>query len=236
MIVDIHSTKHFLMKKPVFGQELLLLLLLILPMIYLGIVWPSLPEVMPTNFYVNGVADRVGTKNDFLLLMIFLFFTNGLLYFLFRYVPHVDEPEIDQREMSLFQRKYYQIRFMIHIYLAIFTAAIIFMASHGHPFAIERWVFTGVGVLIAVIGIYLRRLQPNYFVGVRTPWTLKSDDIWRDTHAFAGYLWLCTGIVMIVAGFFLPVVTGTFVLIFVGGILAALPYIYSYRLFNTDKG
>ncbi|SFO14550.1 Uncharacterized membrane protein [Chitinophaga sp. YR627] len=225
------------MKKPDIGQELLLLLLLVLPMVYLGIIWPSLPSVMPTNFSVNGVADRVGSKSDFLLLMTFLFLTNLLLYFLFRYIPHVeDEAELHHQEMTLFQRKYYQIRFMIHIYLAIFTAAIIFMASQGHPFVIERWVFTGTGLLIGVIGLFLRKVEPNYFVGVRTPWTLKSEEIWRETHAFAGTLWLCTGAATIVAGFFLPVVTGTFLLIFIGGILAALPYIYSYRLFYTDKG
>jgi uncharacterized membrane protein len=224
------------MKKPDIGQELLLLLLLILPMVYLGLIWPSLPDVMPTNFSVNGVADRVGNKSDFLLLMTFLFLTNLLLYFLFRYIPHVEKADIDPQETVVFRHKYYQIRFMIHIYLAIFTAAIIFMASKGHPFAIERWVFTGTGLLIGTIGLFLRRLEPNYFVGVRTPWTLKSDEIWRETHAFAGNLWVCTGAATIIAGFFLPVVTGTFLLIFIGGILAALPYIYSYRLFNTDKG
>ncbi|HJT72381.1 MAG TPA: SdpI family protein [Chitinophaga sp.] len=224
------------MKKPEIGQELLLLLLLILPMAYLGIIWPYMPEVMPTNFNVDGVAERVGNKSDFLLLMTFLFFTNGLLYFLFRYIPHVEDPEMTPHEMAVYHKKYYQIRFMIHIYLAIFTAAIIFMASQGHPFVVERWVFTGVGMLIGVLGLYLKRLEPNYFIGVRTPWTLQSDDIWRLTHHFAGTLWLCTGIAMIVVGFFLPVVTGVFLLIFAGAILAALPYIYSFRLFHTDKG
>jgi hypothetical protein len=229
------------MKKPDLGQELLLLLLLIMPMVYLGIIWPSMPAVMPTNFSIDGVPDRVGNKSDFLLLMTFLFLTNLLLYFLFRYIPHVDEADIDQsdahlQDMAAFQKKYYQIRFVIHIYLAIFTASIIFMASQHHPFVIERWVFTGVGLLIGVIGIYLKRLQPNYFVGVRTPWTLKSEEIWRETHTMAGNLWFYTGLVVVIAGFFLPVVTGVFLLMFVGAFLAALPFIYSYRLFNTDKG
>jgi hypothetical protein len=49
-------------------------------------------------------------------------------------------------------------------------------------------------------------------------------------------MWLWTGIIVIVAGFFLPLVTGVFVLIFIGAILAALPYIYSFRLDNEDKG
>jgi len=224
------------MKKPDIGQELLLLLLLLLPMVYLGIIWPSLPDIIPTNFSIEGVPERVGVKSDFLLLMIFLFLTNLMLYFLFRYMPHVEEPILSTEPLQVLQAKYYRIRFMIHIYLAIFTGMIIFMVSQGRPFVMERWVFSGVGILIAGIGFYLRRLQPNYFVGVRTPWTLRSPDIWQQTHQMAGILWICSGIATVIAGFFMPVVTGVFVLIFLGAILAALPYIYSYRLFNTDKG
>ncbi|MVT39373.1 DUF1648 domain-containing protein [Chitinophaga oryziterrae] len=224
------------MKKPDIGQELLLLLLLLLPMVYLGVIWPSLPATIPTNFNIEGVPERVGLKSDFLLLMIFLFLTNLMLYFLFRYIPHVEEPTLSIEPLKILQAKYYRIRFQIHIYLAVFTSVIIFMVSQGRPFVMERWVFPGVGVLIVGIGFYLRRLQPNYFVGVRTPWTLKSTDIWRQTHQMAGTLWISAGAASVIAGFFMPVVPGVFLLIFLGAILAALPYIYSYRLFNTDKG
>lgn len=224
------------MKKPDIGQELLLLLLLLLPMIYLGIIWPSLPEVIPSNFSLEGIPERAGQKSDFLLLMIFLFLTNLLLYFLFRYIPHVGEPTLSSEPLAVLQRKYYKIRFLIHIYLAVFSGAIIFMVSQGRPFVMERWVFMGVGVLIGGIGIYLRNLQPNYFVGVRTPWTLQSSEIWRKTHDMAGSLWICAGLVMILSGFFMPLVTGVFVLIFLSAALAFLPYIYSFRLYNTDKG
>lgn len=222
------------MKKPDIPKELLLLVLLLIPMAYLGIIWNSLPAVIPTNFNIEGVPQRTGNKSDILLMMIFLFLTNLLLYFLFRYIPST-EGELPP-DAALHQREYYRIRFMIHIYLAVFSSLIIFMVSQGRPFMMERWTFVGVGLLVAGLGLYLKKLQPNYFVGVRTPWTLQSDDIWRKTHSMAGQLWLWTGIVTIVAGFFLPLVTGVFLLLFLGAILAAWPYIYSFRLYNDDKG
>jgi len=151
-------------------------------------------------------------------------------------MPHVDKPTLTTEPLATLQHRYYRTRFMIHIYLAVFSGIIIFMVSQGRPFIMERWVFTGVGILVGGIGFYLRRLQPNYFIGVRTPWTLQSPEIWRLTHDFAGLLWMSAGVVMIVAGFFMPVVTGVFVLIFLGAILAFLPYIYSFRLYNADKG
>jgi uncharacterized membrane protein len=224
------------MQKPDIPKELLILLLLLLPMAYLGIAWNTLPAVIPTNFDISGVPQRMGNKGDFLLLMIFLFLTNLLLYFLFRYLPGEGSPEALPEQTGHDHRAYYRIRFMIHIYLAIFTCIIIFMVSRSLPFIMERWTFIGVGLLIALLGAYLRKLQPNYFVGVRTPWTLKSPEIWKKTHDMAGRMWLWTGIIVIVAGFFLPLVTGVFVLIFIGAILAALPYIYSFRLDNEDKG
>jgi len=223
------------MKKPDIPKELLILLLLLIPMAYLGIIWNGLPAVIPTNFNLRGEPQRMGNKSDFLLLMIFLFLTNLMLYFLFRYMPNTTEEETPP-DAAAHQREYYRIRFMIHVYLAIFTCLVIFMVSQGLPFFMERWTFAGVGLLIALLGAYLKKLQPNYFVGVRTPWTLQSSDIWKKTHRMAGNLWLWTGIITIVAGFFLPLVTGVFLLIFIGAILAALPYIYSFRLSNDDKG
>lgn len=225
------------MQKPDIPKELLLLLLLLIPMAYLGIIWNTLPAEIPTNYDVSGVPQRIGAKSDILLVMIFLFLTNLLLYFLFRYLPAADEDITEAAPATEgHQREYYRIRFMIHIYLAIFTSLIIFMVSRGKTFFMERWAFVGVGLLIALLGGYLKKLQPNYFVGVRTPWTLQRKDIWKKTHTMAGNLWLWTGIVTIVAGFFLPLVTGVFILMFAGAILAALPYIYSFRLFNEDKG
>ncbi|MCW3467688.1 SdpI family protein [Chitinophaga nivalis] len=221
------------MKQPDYTKEILILVLLLIPMAYLGIIWPSLPAIIPTNFNIEGVPERVGTKRDFLLLMIFLFFTNALIYFLFRYIPKEDEIT-DSGEVS--HKEFYRIRFLIHTYQAVFTCIIIFMVSQGKPFAMERWAFIGVGLLLTAIGYYLRNLKPNNYVGVRTPWTLQSTEIWTETHRMASNLWLSAGIAVIIAGFFLSLVTGVFIIFFIAIVLAALPYIYSFRLFNKDKG
>ncbi|PSL47487.1 uncharacterized protein DUF1648 [Chitinophaga niastensis] len=225
------------MKQPDYTKELLILALLLVPMVYLAIIWNYLPAVIPTNFNATGVPERVGAKSDFLLLMIFLFFTNALIYFLFRYIPKVDETQVvpASTEAEL-NKEYYRIRFLIHSYQAVFTCIIIFMVSKGQPFVMEHWAFVGVGLLIVGIGYYLRKLKPNNYVGVRTPWTLQSSEVWTETHRMASNLWISAGAVIIVAGFFLSLITGVFIIFFVAIVLAALPYIYSFRLYNKDKG
>lgn len=206
--------------------------MLLIPMVYLAIVYKSLPEDIPSSFNPSGV----GGKSDFLLLMIFLFFTNALIYFLFRYVPQTSVIADNTAAAAARHREYYNIRFLIHIYQLIFTCVIIFMVSQGQPFAMERWAFVGVGVLLTGIGVYLRNLQPNNYVGVRTPYTLQSPEIWTEVHKMASTLWVCVGVAIIVAGFFLSLIAGVFIIFFAAIILAALPYIYSFRLYNQDKG
>lgn len=222
------------MKQPDLTKELLILALLLVPMAYLAIIWNHLPTAIPAAASPLG-SPEIRSKSDFLLLMIFLFFTNGLLYFLFRYIPAVDESQSVPKGEAV-HKDYYRIRFLIHTCLAVFTCVIIFLVSRGNPFVMERWAFIGVGILITGIGLYLRRLKPNNYIGVRTPWTLQSPQIWKETHLMASNLWTSAGIVTIIAGFFLSLITGVFIFFFLSIVLAALPYIYSFRLYNKDKG
>ncbi|MEC5146859.1 SdpI family protein [Chitinophaga sp. 212800010-3] len=220
------------MKQPDLTKELLILALLLVPMAYLAIIWNYLPTTLPGN----PESQEVSSRSDFLLLMIFLFFTNALIYFLFRYIPKADEAQVAPSAIELEHREYYRIRFMIHTYQALFTCAIIFLVSQGRAFVMERWAFVGVGLLITGIGYYLRRLKPNNYVGVRTPWTLQSAEVWNRTHQMASNLWVSAGVVIMISGFFLSLITGVFIIFFAAIVLAALPYIYSFRLYNQDKG
>lgn len=221
------------MKQTKASKEMFILALLLLPMAYLAIIWNTLPLSIPTD---QSVSEQAEGRTAFLLLMIFLFVTNALIYALFRFIPKTteDSPAVANVEL----REFYRIRFIIHTYLALFTCIIIFMVSQGKPFAMERWAFVGVGLLIAGIGLYLWKLQlePNHYVGVRTPWTLQDKEIWKETHRMAGTLWVSAGVVIMIAGFFLSLVTGVFLIFFAAIVLAALPYIYSFRLYNKDKG
>jgi Predicted integral membrane protein len=76
---------------------------------------------------------------------------------------------------------------------------IILRAALGLPVAMQRVVPVGVGVLFVVIGNLLPRARPNWFVGIRTPWTLSSDRVWEKTHRFGGHVFVAGGIVIVLA-------------------------------------
>jgi uncharacterized membrane protein len=74
----------------------------------------------------------------------------------------------------------------------------------------------------------MNSIKPNYFAGVRTPWTLEDPDTWRSTHRLAGRLWFVGGICLTIAMLLLPNKTGMVVFFIIIAILVLIPIIYSY--------
>jgi uncharacterized membrane protein len=83
--------------------------------------------------------------------------------------------------------------FMLGIHIMILRAGL------GYPVAMQRVVPLGIGVLFVVMGNLLPRARPNWFVGIRTPWTLSSDRVWEKTHRLGGRLFVSGGILIVLA-------------------------------------
>ncbi len=92
-----------------------------------------------------------------------------------------------------------------------------------------------VGLLFSLIGNYLKTVKPNYFIGIRTPWTLENEENWKDTHKFAGILWFFGGLAVVLAGIFLKKEYAFPFLLTVTAIISLIPIIYSYIKFRKIK-
>jgi uncharacterized membrane protein len=104
----------------------------------------------------------------------------------------------------------------------------------GYEIEVDRLVPLGIGLLFAFLGNYLTRVEPNWFVGIRTPWTLSSDKVWRKTHRTGGWFFVAGGLV-IAAGAFAP--RGVFVPLFVAVtvVVTLVPVVQSYILWKREK-
>lgn len=93
----------------------------------------------------------------------------------------------------------------------------------------ERWLFAGMFLFFALIGNVLGRVRRNFWMGVRTPWTLASETIWIQTHRLAAWLFTAFG-----AAGFLAVLLGVgMVWCFAGLIVVSLvPVVYSLVLYK----
>lgn len=89
----------------------------------------------------------------------------------------------------------------------------------------------GMGILFVIIGNYLPKCKQSYTLGIRTPWTLNSNENWHRTHRFAGFVWTFCGVLILCTMFF-DVFASFFLLVC---IMIVLPMIYSYLYFIKEE-
>ncbi len=145
-------------------------------------------------------------------------------------------PRIDPKRANyqLHGSTYFLIVNAVGVFVAVVQAGLIGFAL-GWPVRMGSLVPIGVGILFIIIGNVLSRLRPNWFAGIRTPWTLSSERVWRETHRVGGYCFMVAGILLAVVGLLLP---GSIVPAVIGaGVIAAvIPIVHSYVLWRSERG
>ena len=168
-------------------RELLPLGVIVLVCILSAIVYPGLPESIPSHFNVEGMPDRFSPKLDFLL--IFLGTISGT-YLLLTFIPLIDPlwKKIRDRYHILLIFRDVALVFFLFMYILSIVAA-----KEG-TLRVDL-LGVGIGLLFILIGNYLPKLPRNWFFGIRVPWTLSSDIVWRKTHIVGGWLFVVAGLV-----------------------------------------
>ncbi|NBS18705.1 MAG: DUF1648 domain-containing protein [Flavobacteriia bacterium] len=170
-------------------SELVIIAIIVIPVIYLVAIWADLPEEVPMHWNSKGQIDRYGSKKQLIGL---LFILNLPLYFILKYAPKIDPKK------KISESQLVGLRLVMHLFLSAIALFIIYSTKQtemSSPFGI----ISLVGLLFAALGWYFSRLKPNYFIGIRTPWTLENEEVWTRTHKASGAVWMMGGILMAVA-------------------------------------
>jgi uncharacterized membrane protein len=196
----------------------------LLPLIYLISVYPSLDSRLPLHFNAAGSPDRYGSKTEFLTAVLVISGISLAVALLTRFLPLIDPKKKAIYSQAIFIRISHAIIFL----LAAITFIIIYASTQPNSRMPFKLFFPIMGLFFAYLGNLINNVKPNYFVGLRTPWTLESEDVWRSTHRLAGKIWLPGGIILAILGWTLPDRLATFV--FPAGLLiiAMIPVVYSY--------
>lgn len=199
----------------------------IVALIASALAYAHLPERMPVHWNVRGEPDGYASKLVATALGPLAIAALTALMFVL--------PKIDPRGRNYpkFRDTYWLLVNGIVLFFAVIHAVVLAVGL-GYDVRVNRVVPLGVGVLLVVLGNYLTRVQPNWFVGIRTPWTLSSDVVWRKTHRTGGWLFVAAGLITIALSLLpgpLPVVG------FVVVILAAatVPIVQSYLLWRREQ-
>jgi uncharacterized membrane protein len=208
--------------------HLLVILVALVPLGYLGLVWEGLPPQVPVHFGADMKPDRIGKKEELWFVSSLLAVVSVGVYFLLNNLNRIDPKRQGNASSSTFNK--------LALGLVIFMAAlnIIIITSARGDMDIQRFLFPLLGGLFAFIGNYMNNIKPNYFAGIRLPWTLSSDENWRRTHQLAGKLWFGGGLVIAIAGLVLPASVALPVFIGLMVVMVLIPATYSYWLFHKQ--
>ncbi len=199
-------------------------LIALLPVLYLTSIWNEIPDKVPIHWGFDGQIDGYGNKSDLIFLSLLLPFS---VYLLFLFLPKIDP----KNRLHMMGNKLGQMNLVLTLVNAVIAIFIIYASVHKLPLNIGLFSIL-TGVLFIVLGNFMPVVKPNYFLGIRTPWTLENLEVWKKTHQVGGKLMFYTGILMVISSFVLSaqnsfVFTSLLVLFIV-----LFSFIYSYWEFK----
>ena len=193
-----------------------------------AVVYPDLPERMPTHWNLAGQVDGWSPRSwGAWMIPVMIAF----LWALMRWLPSIDPRG---KNYLKFGGAFEGIMLSVMLFM-LALHGIMLRAALGHPVAMERVAPVGVGILFIVIGNLLPRARPNWFVGIRTPWTLSSDRVWEKTHRVGGRLFVLGGVLLSLSTF-LGAGWSRGVLVVVVVVCSLGTVVYSYLEWRKEKG
>ena len=189
-------------------------------------VFSSLPEQIPAHWNVHGTVDRFAPK-----LTVFIF--PGIIFLitiLFQFMRRTD-PNSDNYDK--FQREYHRYTFVIG--LVFFAVQIMTIAAAFRmDFNVNLIFCLGIGSFFIFIGNLLPKTKHNYFIGIRTPWTLVDEQNWFRTHRIAGKIWVLGGLIVALTAL-APESFQVPVFLTVLAVMVVTPFVYSYTEFRKKR-
>jgi uncharacterized membrane protein len=206
------------------------LLLLAAPFVVLAIYWSDLPARVPLHWGMRGEVDWWSAKFPGLLVLPLTALGLALLLHRLRWLDPkmAGAPGVAGRMPAILPP--------VRITLLALFDTIFFLqitVSLGKEIAVGRILICATLLVFIVLGNYLGNLRPNYFIGIRTPWTLESPETWRATHRLGGRFMFFGGIGLLIAQFFLEQQTLSWLLLIAILALASWGILYSWHHFRT---
>lgn len=191
------------------------------------VVYNQLPERVVTHWNAqmepDGWSSRSMAAFGFPGMMLLMF---GVFHVLPGVMPR--RANFERFEDTYWTIVTLVIAFMVAIHVVVLGKAL------GWPVDIPTFVFLGVGSLFVILGNLMPRVKPNWILGIRTPWTLESESVWRETHRLGGRTMVIGGLVTMAAAFF-PAQAQPWIAMGGLGVGAFVPLVYSFVLWRREQ-
>ncbi|MBL4642161.1 MAG: SdpI family protein [Flavobacteriaceae bacterium] len=208
-------------------KELPVIAIVLLPFFYLAFIWNTLPDKVPMHWNLQGEIDRFGNKSELILIPVLL---PLLIYVILLIIPKID-PKNKIKNMG---NKYQTIKILLTIFLST-LALLILYSSKNKSFENPNYIVLLIGLLYLILGNYFKTIKTNYFIGIRTPWTLENETVWKETHKLGGKMWFIGGLIIILSSLLVEKQTNFTLFIIITAIITIIPIVYSYLKFQNHK-
>ena len=164
-------------------------ILIILFSFAIGIcLYPKMPIDMASHWNAQGQVD--GYVSKFWGLFLLPIISLGL-FFLFILIPKIDPLKANIEKF----RKYFDGFVVLIILFSFYLYLLTIFWNFGVQFSMNQVLPPAFGILFFYCGILIEKAKRNWFIGIRTPWTLSNDKVWERTHKIGGKLFKVVGII-----------------------------------------
>lgn len=210
------------------AKEVFYILLSIIPYVYLALIYSGLPGTVPTHFGSSGKIDGWSSKESLWLIPASL--PLGF-YLLFLLLPFIDP----KQKLRSGTGKFEHIRFILVLFLTGLSCFTLYISKNQSIQHLDKFLFAFMGLFLAALGNFFPSLKANYFIGIRSPWTLENEAVWKKTHQFAGKLWVAGGLLLMILAFLPGIRSMEKITVPLILCLALIPFVYSFVLWRKLK-
>jgi len=208
-------------------NEWYIFILLSIPFLAAPFIWHQLPAQIATHFDLQGQANGYSSKT---FGLIFIPLLNIGIYLFLLYLPQIDP----KKRITIDQKPIPVVRLIIVLFLFCIHGSIILNAL-GYEIGSTNWALVAAAIFFIILGNYMRTIQPNYFIGIRVPWTLEDPKNWRQTHKMASWLWVAGGLILLLLFPFLGAQLYFNFFMAIAVAISLLPCAYSFYLYKTKS-
>lgn len=150
------------------------------------VFYPDLPDRIPAHWNFRGEVDRYGDKWE-------IFLMPGVMIVIVLFFAALPWLSPRRFEVGAFRSTYLYIMLLLIVFLA-YLHALILWAAFSKPLDMNRSLMIAAFLFLTLLGNVLGRVRRNFYIGVRTPWTLASEKVWDATHRFAARVFVLAGL------------------------------------------
>lgn len=200
--------------------------LVVVALSYLLAFWayPQMPLQMASHWNIQNQVDSYMPRfwGVFLLPLLTTF-----LFVLFLIIPKIDPKKAN---IAKFRQYFDRFIFLLMLFL-VYVYKLTILWNLGYQFNLGQWVVPAIGILFFYIGVMISHSQQNWTIGIRTPWTLSSETVWKKTHELGGLLFKAGGILSIAS----VLVPDYSFLVVIGSAVGISIFLFIYSYYQYQK-